>query len=221
MSDRESRRFVAPDYPLSDTDLMIRSGWSPRLYRRFSRGEFDGVVLLMPKGWKPDIPCRREVVRSERLVLAAPRKPDAPAQVRITAGDLAECTWLLNPDGCGFRQALARAIAETGGQLRVKFELDAAPYEHLAMVAAGVGCSIVPASALTLHPVLAERVQRMSLPHFDAELRVWMLWSDRCQVLDGTREAFASIFTNVEEPRRRRRTVRHAPNATVIAHRHG
>jgi hypothetical protein len=131
------------------------------LYRRFSRGEFDGVVLLMPTGWKPDVPCQRHVVRRERLILAAPRPPGAAATVRIAASDLAQRTWLLNPDGCGFRDALARTIAEAGGQLRVTFELDAAPYEHLAMVAAGVGCSILPASALTLHPALAE----MKLPN--------------------------------------------------------
>jgi hypothetical protein len=65
-------RFVQPVSPLSETDFMVRSGWSPRLYRRFARGEFDCAVLLMPAEWTPESPCGIDVVRREPLVILAP-----------------------------------------------------------------------------------------------------------------------------------------------------
>src|SRR5262245_9066554 len=124
-------RFVKPVSPLRDTDFMVRSGWSPRLYRRFSRGEFDCAVLLLPSDWSPALPCKVDVVRREPLVIVAPRTPGSPAEAQATMLDLRDRVWILNPDGCGFRQALARSLATIDEHLHVQFELDAAPQEHL------------------------------------------------------------------------------------------
>ena len=66
-------RFAHASSPLSETDFIVRSGWSPRLYRRFVRSEFDGAILLMPIGWTPDVPCSADLLRSEPLVIVAPR----------------------------------------------------------------------------------------------------------------------------------------------------
>src|SRR5688500_13199491 len=93
-------RFTTPVTPLSDTAFNVRSGWSPRLYRRFVRGEFDGAVLLMPDEWAPDVPCRGEVVRREPLIIVGPRAPGAPAKATVSVEALGDCAWILNPDGC-------------------------------------------------------------------------------------------------------------------------
>src|SRR5688572_16823316 len=114
-------RFAAPAPPLSGTDFNVRSGWSPRLYRRFARGEFDGAVLLMPDDWTADVPCRGDVVRREPLVIVAPRASASPLRANAKLEDLAERTWILNPDGCGFREALTRSLARLGHRLRVQF----------------------------------------------------------------------------------------------------
>ena len=187
-------RFVNPSPPLSATDFMVRSGWSPRLYRRFARGEFDGAILLMPLGWTPDVPCRADIVSREPLVIIAPRSPNAPSRINATLEELRERPWVLNPDGCGFRHALTRSLARIGHRLHVQFEVDAAPQEHLAMVAAGVGYSIVPASALTQNSKLSDHVQQLSVDQFDHDLGVWSVWSERCKPVEGTSEALASIF---------------------------
>jgi DNA-binding transcriptional LysR family regulator len=187
-------RFVTPQAPLADTDFVVRSGWSPRLYRRFARGEFDGCVLLLPLDWTPDVPCRPDLIRRERLVLVGPRASNAPPKARATVAQLQARPWILNPDGCGFRHSLARSFAEGGCRLRVQFELDAAPQEHLAMVAAGVGCSIVPLSSLNQNLKLLERIQQLSVERFDSELGVWMLWSERWQPVDALATALSDIF---------------------------
>jgi len=187
-------RFVAPVPPLADTDFSIASGWSPALYRRFARGEFDAAVLLLPRTWTPDVPCRLELLRAEPLVVIAPRPKAAPARRRATLADLHGARWVLNPDGCGFRHALARGLAASGHRLRVQFELDAAPQEHLAMVAAGIGCSIVPISTVTLSLTTAQSVQQLVVAGLDCDLGVWAVSHQRDRSGAAGLDAFADIF---------------------------
>jgi hypothetical protein len=151
----------------------------------------------MPADWTPDIPCKIDPVRREALVIIAPRGSQSPPTTTVDMSDLRKRAWVLNPDGCGFRHALARSLAAIDEHLEVQFELDAAPQEHIAMVAAGVGHSIVPASALTQSPKSAQSVQTLTVRGFDFDLVVSMLWSDRCQPLPGTKAALRAIF----EPR--------------------
>jgi DNA-binding transcriptional LysR family regulator len=193
-------RFVTPGPPLDRTDFFVRSGWSPRLYRAFVRGELDGAVLLMPAGWTPDVPYCGGIVRGEQLALIAPRRDHQPARRTVTCEELDAQPWILNPDGCGFRAALARALASCGRRLHVRFEVDAAPQEHLAMAAAGMGLTIVPASALTQNPRLAARVQRLSATAFDGALDVWVIWSEQARPAQGTAEALAAIFASADVP---------------------
>jgi DNA-binding transcriptional LysR family regulator len=188
-------RFANPVAPLSDTAFNVRSGWSPRLYRRFVRGEFDGAVLLLPDEWTPDVPCRAEVVRHEPLVIVAPRAPGAPAKATVRIEALRDRPWILNPDGCGFRHSLTRCLAGMGHRLHAQFELDASPQEHLWMVGAGVGCSVVPASALKQDPKVTEQVQQLSVAEFNHQLAVWSLWHENCRPMHGTEAALAAIFT--------------------------
>jgi DNA-binding transcriptional LysR family regulator len=150
----------------------------------------------MPLGWTPDVPCTADLLRSEPLVIVAPRGPTAAARARVTLDQLREQKWILNPDGCGFRHALTRRFAAIGHRLHVQYEMDAAPQEHITMVAAGLGCSIVPASALTQDSALRDRVQQLSVEDFAHELGVWLLWSERCKPGAGTDEALASIFAH-------------------------
>lgn len=188
-------RFLHPPAPLRDTDFTVRSGWSPRLYRRFGRGEFDCAVLLMRTDWVPDVACQAEMVRRESLILIAPRGDSEPPAAEVDAAQLVDRSWILNPDGCGFRIALERLAESAERPIRVQFELDAAPHEHLAMVGAGLGSSIIPASTLAEYPQLASSVQRMTVPGGQFELGVWMLWSPRFESAPGTRDALALIFS--------------------------
>lgn len=187
-------RFAKPSPPLRDTDFMVRSGWSPRLYRRFARGEFDCAALLMPAEWSPDIPCGLDTVRREPLVIIAPRSGHMPAEATVAISDLRNRRWVLNPDGCGFRHSLAKSLAAVDEHLHVQFEMDAAPQEHIAMVAAGVGYSIVPATALTCASRQADGIQQLAVDGFRFDLVVSIAWSERCQPLPGTREALRAIF---------------------------
>jgi DNA-binding transcriptional LysR family regulator len=158
------------------------------------------VVLLMPPTWAPEVPFTGGVVRGEHLALIGPRRSNDKPRRTLACEELDAQPWILNPDGCGFRGALARALASCGRRLHVRFEVDAAPQEHLAMVAAGMGFSIVPASALQQNQRLAAQVQQLSVNEFDGALNVWLIWCDHCRIVDGTAEALSAIFANSGVP---------------------
>ena len=84
------------------------------------------------------------------------------------------------------------------------------------MVAAGMGYSIVPASALTQSERLAAQVQQLAVPAFDGALNVWVIWSAQCKIADGTAEALGQIFAAAEG----RSTLRLAPAAAIPTRRH-
>ena len=69
------------------------------------------------------------------------------------------------------------------------------------MVMSGVGCSIVPSSALEQDGQNMDRIQQLSVAEFDHELAVWVVWNDNCRPVQGTEAALAAIF--VEPPRLR------------------
>lgn len=188
------RAFVMRSGPLAGVEILVRSGWSPRLYRRFVRGELDAVVVLMPPGWRPDARCTCITLQPEPLVLIAPRRPGQPSDAVFDAAVHGHLQWILNPDGCGFRGALQRQLDAAGSPLRVQFELDAAPNEHLAMVAAGLGASIVPQSTLVEFPDLAGQVQRLHSDNPEFRLDMLLLWSADTTLPDAVRDSVAGVF---------------------------
>ena len=107
-------RFVNPQPPLSATDFFVRSGWSPRLYRRFVRGELDCAVVLMPTARAPDVPYKGGVVRSENLDLIGLRGPHEPARRSMSCEELDSQPWILNPS----RMRVPRGALESTGKLR-------------------------------------------------------------------------------------------------------
>jgi molybdate transport repressor ModE-like protein len=76
-------------------------------------------------------------------------------QLRLT--DLAEEPWIASTDACGCRQITERACLDAGFEPRVAFEADETLAAQ-ALVAAGVGVTMLPRLALTtVHPAVAAR----------------------------------------------------------------
>lgn len=68
------------------------------------------------------------------------------------------------------------------------------------MVAAGLGCSIVPASALKQDTAVSVRVQQLRIDQLDYDLGVWVLWSERSKPAEGTMEALMAFFALLSTP---------------------
>ena len=76
-------------------------------------------------------------------------------QLRLS--DLAEEPWIASTDACGCRQITERACLDAGFEPRVAFEADETLAAQ-ALVAAGVGVTMLPRLALTtVHPAVAAR----------------------------------------------------------------
>jgi DNA-binding transcriptional LysR family regulator len=88
----------------------------------------------------------------------------------LSIADLAEEPWVASTIGCGCRQITERACQDAGFEPRVAFECDETLAAQ-ALVAAGVGVSILPRLALTtIHPgVVVRNLNRKS----QVVRRVW------------------------------------------------
>ena len=174
--------FASPPRHLRELDYRIRSGPGSDIYRAFCRKEFDCAAIVMPLEWCPSIRCSTTLVREERLVMIAPKKPRGAAAEY--AADASGARWILNPDGCGVRDALVTALAKRGQRLQVRYEIDAAPQDHIAMVAAGLGVSLVPEGTLR-HHAQSRAVMKCALDDEALVMGVWLLASEPVAAIDG------------------------------------
>ena len=186
------RAFATPPKHLRDLDYRIRSGTGPDIYRAFCRKEIDCAVVLMPLDWSPRIPCSTVLVRKEPLVVIMPKRCRTARPARVVP-DAATARWILNPDGCGFRELLARALARQRQRMHVRYEIDSAPQEHIALVAAGLGHSIVPVATLRHHPQ-ASAVHKCVIDDQRFEVGVWLLSSDPVAAIGGLHAHLLRVF---------------------------
>jgi DNA-binding transcriptional LysR family regulator len=78
-------------------------------------------------------------------------------QRQLRLSDLAEEPWIASTDACGCRQITERACLDAGFEPRVAFEADETLAAQ-ALVAAGVGVTMLPRLALTtVHPAVVAR----------------------------------------------------------------
>src|SRR5436190_78515 len=117
----------------------------PAISRRVQRLEEDLGLTLLDRESQPARPTRAgeaaERLGAERVVVVASRAFEIPARCRLA--DLAGLPWVINPDGCGFRTQLERALAASGHGLDVVAEAWGVPLQ-LALVARGAGLGLVP-----------------------------------------------------------------------------
>ena len=98
----------------------VASGWGAQLVQRVDKGEIDAAVALFPATKVlPDGLRGRTLGRIELVVVA---KKDALSRRAYKLRDIFGQGWVLNPDGCGFRAGLARALAEQGLSFKINLE---------------------------------------------------------------------------------------------------
>lgn len=159
-------------------DVQLATAWGQTLVRQVEAGELDAAMAWMetPRTFPRAIeaaPCGRTT-----LAVVAPRgSTDALAararRRRLTLADLAGAAWVLNPDGCGFREGLRRALAAQGLALNVRLDTFGQDTQ-LELVAQGHGLGLVPMPLLVRSPI-ADRVEILELTDFHPHLALWCL----------------------------------------------
>jgi DNA-binding transcriptional LysR family regulator len=153
-----------------ETALHLTSARSSELRRHVADGLLDAAVVMA----RPDRPIDEptaERLGDERVLVVAGAGLAAPSPCRLT--DLAGLGWVINPDGCGFRAQLDRALAAGGRVLEVAAETWGAALQ-LAMVARGAGLGLVPERLIVESPHRSV-LEVIAVEDFSATLGVWLI----------------------------------------------
>ncbi|WP_027800523.1 LysR family transcriptional regulator [Paraburkholderia dilworthii] len=165
----EALRAVKAAYP--DLQARASTGWGSQLLQRLENGELDAAAVLLPANKSfHDTLSARSLGRIKLAVVA--RKGLLKKRVHR----LAQCQstgWVLNPDGCGFRDGLQRAL--TGLGLALKLNLETLGTElQLQLVADGNGLGLVPVPLLNAS-AYADRLDVVSVSDFKPLIDIWLV----------------------------------------------
>lgn len=174
-------------YPALQT--QVSNGWGSALLGKIELGELDAGCALFPAGKVfPEGIRGQSLLRMKLLVVAA------KGTVKRKQGKLADCHargWVLNPDGCGFRAGLQRALAEQGLIFRLNLETFGTE-SQLGLVANGQGLGLVP------EPLLYDSQHRdeldvINVADFKPLIDLWLIQPRYIGNLQGPVQLFGSI----------------------------
>jgi len=165
----EALRVVKDAYP--DLQARASAGWGSQLLERLQDGELDVAAILLPANKTFDDTLSARSLGRIKLAVVA-RK----GLLTKRAHTLAQCQsigWVLNPDGCGFRDGLQRAL--TGLGLAFKLNLETLGTElQLQLVADGHGLGLVPLPLFNAS-AYADRLDVVSVSDFKPVIDIWLV----------------------------------------------
>lgn len=159
---------LAQRYP--DLQPRLSSGWGSQLLQQLEQAQLDAAVLLFPAGKVFADGLQRRALGAVPLVVVA--ASDGQPLPR-TLADCYARGWILNPDGCGFRATLARALADRGLPLQLNMEVQGTPLQ-LGLIAEGRGLGILPRMLLTRSARLYN-VREVPLQDFNPQSELWLV----------------------------------------------
>jgi DNA-binding transcriptional LysR family regulator len=153
-----------------DIALHLLSAYSGDLRKRMSERTLDAGIVMSRTERPLDDPGA-ERLGIERVAIIAGRNLALPPHRKLA--DLGGIPWVINPDGCGFRVQLDRALAASGHSLDVAAEAWGTGLQ-MALVARGAGLGLVPERFLIEFPQ-RDALRVIALEDFDAALAVWLI----------------------------------------------
>lgn len=151
--------------------LTLHSGWTETLLKQLAVGALDAAAVLLPAGAEPPPEVSGVAISSEQICIVAARDVVLPETVRMR--DLAGHPWVVNPEGCGYRRAIGRALQRHGLPFVVAVDIVGAELQ-LAAVAEGAGLGIVPARVLA-QSRRREQVRAVTVADFRFDVTIWVV----------------------------------------------
>ena len=160
---------LAAHYP--DLSPRVVTGWGRQLVDQVHDGELDAAAVWLPANAVLPKNATGCALERTRLVVVAPKDEVTKRSYRLA--DWHERGWILNPDGCGFRAGLRRALAALGLPLVVRLDTNGRELQ-LELVARGHGLGLVPL------PLLESSAQRDALAvvpfaDFKPQIDLWLV----------------------------------------------
>lgn len=141
------------------------------LMERVERDELDAAILFLPQGAQVPRNLEGTQLAQSQLVIVG-RQGEWPAK----RYDLTVCNargWILNPDGCGFRAGLKRALAAKNLPLLVNLDSYGRDLQ-LQCVAEGLGLGLIPLKLLQASPWQSQ-VQTVPVSEFKPLINLWLI----------------------------------------------
>lgn len=153
-------------------DLKCRTNWSTGLQLELASGKLDAAVVMAPAAGAAGTGMHgRRLAKLDVRVVQSKLHPVVPKRSRIA--ELADHEWILNPQGCGYRAALQRAMESAGKQLRLGVDMHGTETQ-LRLVAAGLGLGLAPRSLLAASSH-AKALSLIDVVDFSLQIDVWMV----------------------------------------------
>ncbi|MBK8176301.1 MAG: LysR family transcriptional regulator [Rhodospirillales bacterium] len=152
--------------------LRLESGWTGELLGKVANGTLDAAAVLLRAGDELPFGVAGEGLATEEVVVvaaAAAPTPMSPA----TLDDLAPFAWVLNPEGCGYRRTIRRALERRHKSLTVAVDI-IGPDTQLSAVAEGVGLGLVPRRVLEASR-FRPRLRAVALTDFTFSVTIWVV----------------------------------------------
>lgn len=150
---------------------QVVNGWGSNLIAKMENGELDAAVALFPAGKIfPEGISGQSFGRMQLQVVAAKgSKPKRSYKLKDCYSD----GWVLNPDGCGFRAGLQRALSEQGLAMKVNLETFGTELQ-LGLVANGMGLGLVP-TPLLANSRHKQQLDVVNISDFKPMIDLWLL----------------------------------------------
>jgi DNA-binding transcriptional LysR family regulator len=158
-----------------NVQLRIRSQWTAELIEAIERSALDCAVALLTDHHRLPSGVTGTQIGVEALAVVGARDMDLPPSSKrnLLLRNLRSIGWVLNPAGCGYRDALFRACDRAGVTCRVV--ADVLGYDlQLSMVAKGAALGLVPRRLIDKSP-LRKRLRTIDLTDFAPEARIIVL----------------------------------------------
>jgi DNA-binding transcriptional LysR family regulator len=178
-----------------ETALHLVAGRSDAMRKRLADGQLDAAIVVMDANRSLD-DANATRLGAERVVIVASRDAGLPRRVRWS--DLAGRPWVINPDGCGFRAQLERALASAGLPMEIIAETYGLALQ-LALVSRDHGFGLVPARLVDESPY-RQRLRIVEIDGFEASLGVWLVRSGTVGLLAPALDVLARSVQEVLTP---------------------
>jgi DNA-binding transcriptional LysR family regulator len=175
-----------------DLSLQLTANASPPLRKAVSDGALDAAIIIFYPGRTLEGP-RATLLGEEHVAVIAGKDTNIPDRAAIT--DLAAHSWVINPDGCGFRTQLERALADHGAPLKVMAETWGNNLQ-LAIIARGIGLGLIPERLVHASPYRSH-LRIIDVGGFQPKVSVWMVRGDVLPAFDVALDAMAAAVKGV------------------------
>ncbi|MDR7144982.1 LysR family transcriptional regulator [Rhizobium sp. BE258] len=163
---------VRSEFP--NLKIKLTSDWSPALQSRVASGDLDLAIYCLADGETPAQGISTvDLGRSEVALVASPALR-VPQQATIL--ELSRFPWVLNNDGCGFRNYIGHTFESARLPFNVAIEVLSADIK-MSLVAAGHGIGIVAPAGLD-QCRWRDQIKVIETPDFRPAVRVWAASSE-------------------------------------------